>query len=60
MKKFKSVVYAGQALEARLLQTKWLIDYLIEQNTPVHPNMEIQFHQLSAQVPVNADFFEQW
>ncbi len=60
MKKFKSVVYAGRVQEARLLQTKWLIDYLIEQEIPVHPNMEFQFRELCAQVPADENFFEKW
>lgn len=60
MKKFKSVVYAGQMEEAHLLQCGWLIEFFQEKQVPIHPHVTRQHRELSHKLGVAASFFERW
>jgi len=60
MKKLRSVVCAGRADEAALLECRWLIEYLQGQGIPVHPNLARQYQTLAAELAVDEAFFERW
>ena len=60
MKKFKSVVYSGNADEAHLLQCGWLMEFFQEKQTPIHPNVISEHQTLSKNLGVSASFFERW
>lgn len=60
IKRFKSVVYAGKAEEASLLQCGWLMEYFQEKQTPVHPNVIREHQRLSNKLGVSESFFERW
>lgn len=60
IKRFKSVVYAGKADEASLLQYGWLMEYFQEKQTPIHPNVIREHQRLSSKLGVSESFFERW
>ena len=60
MKKFKSVVYSGNANEAHLLQCGWLMEFFQEKQIPVHPNVVREYQTLSKKLGVSASFFERF
>lgn len=59
-KRLKSVVYAGRIDEASLLQCRWLIEYLQEQQIPVHPKLANRYQVLSTALDVSKSFFDRW
>jgi hypothetical protein len=54
------VVYAGRIDEASLLQCRWLIEYLQEQQIPVHPKLANRYQVLSTALDVSKSFFDRW
>jgi hypothetical protein len=58
MEKLKRVVYSGRADEAALLQCAWLIEYMLDQSIPVHPNIYRLYQSLRTELAVSEDFFE--
>ncbi|MFN8382328.1 MAG: bis(5'-nucleosyl)-tetraphosphatase (symmetrical) YqeK [Anaerolineales bacterium] len=58
--RFKSVVYAGKAEEASLLQCGWLMEFFQEKQTPIHPNVIKQHQTLSKKLGIAEGFFERW
>ncbi len=60
MRKLKQMIYDGRIEEATLLQSGFLIEYLREQQIPVHPALEQNFNSPSAQLRVPDSFFERW
>jgi predicted HD superfamily hydrolase involved in NAD metabolism len=60
MKKLKSLVYAGQLEQAKLLRCGWLMEYFQETGVPIHPNINKKFETLSARLDVPETFFERW
>jgi HD superfamily phosphohydrolase YqeK len=58
MRKFKTVVYAGQLDEATLLRCGWLKEYFQQANIPIHPNLERKYQTLAVRLKVPKDFFE--
>ena len=60
MKKFKSVVYSGNANEAQLLQCGWLMEFFREKQMPIHPNVVSEFQTLSNKLGVSASFFDRF
>lgn len=60
IKKFKSVVYSGNADESHLLQCGWLMEFFEERQIPIHPNVISEHQVLSKKLGVTASFFERF
>lgn len=58
MEKLKRLVFRMCSDEAALLHCAWLIEYMLEQQIPVHPNINRLYQSLSTKLAVTDDFFE--
>ena len=59
-KKLRRMIYSGRIEEATLLHSTWLIEYLVKQGVPIHPNLRAQVETLARKIPVSESFFDRW
>ena len=60
VEKLREMAYAGEMERGALLQTGWLIEWLEQNGTPVHPNMHRVHQELLSRLGVDDGFFRRW